>query len=404
LDIDSEKIERLSRGEVPIYEPGLEDLVKRNLKAGRLSFSTRVEKGVRFADIIFIAVGTPESPNGEPDMSAVYEVVEKIAYFMTAPKIIVLKSTVPIGTHKKVERIMKEITRHSFVVVSNPEFLKEGNAVNDFMRPERVIIGTDDLEARRILTRLYTPMMRREQRIIFMSPSGAELTKYAANAFLAMRISFINEMANLCEALNIDISEIQRGIGSDSRIGKKYLFAGVGYGGSCFPKDMKALLRMASKNEVNLNIIEAVDKVNLRQRLKIFDKIYSHFKGELKGKTIAIWGLSFKPQTDDIREAPAIITIERLIQLGCYIQAYDPIAGKNTKQVFKEKIKICKSSYSALLNADCLALFTEWQEFRSPDFSEIRKLLKEPIIFDGRNLYQEAELRKQGFIYYGIGI
>jgi UDPglucose 6-dehydrogenase len=401
-DADAGKIARLKAGEIPIYEPGLEKLVARNVKDGRLTFSTDVPAAVAGAEVVFIAVGTPQGQDGSADLSQVLAVADVIGRAMTGPLIVVDKSTVPVGTAEKVHAAVAARTSHSVTVVSNPEFLKEGDAINDFMKPDRVIIGTTDERAREVLRHLYSPFVRTNDRLQFMDPRSAELTKYAANAMLATRISFMNEIAGLAEKMGADIEAVRRGIGADPRIGPKFLFPGVGYGGSCFPKDVKALLRMGSEAELPLDLVNAVDHVNQRQKGILADRIAGHF-GSLAGKSVALWGLAFKPETDDIREAPALVLIERLLAGGARVTAYDPAAAANVRAVLGDRVAYAPGMYEALEGADALALITEWHEFRRPDFARMKKLLRAPVVFDGRNVWDPAELRALGFTYSGIG-
>jgi UDPglucose 6-dehydrogenase len=407
-DIDENKIERLRRAEIPIYEPGLEPLVERNLKEGRLSFTTDVAAAVRDGDVIFIAVGTPPGEDGSADLQHVLAVAETIGRNMPADgdeKIVITKSTVPVGTADRVRAAIAARTSHPFAVVSNPEFLKEGDAVNDFMKPDRVIIGTDDARAAETLRHLYAPFVRTNDRVQVMDARSAELTKYAANALLATRISFMNELANLAERVGADIEKVRKGIGSDPRIGPKFLFPGAGFGGSCFPKDLRALIRTAEEAEQPLEIVQAVDRVNHRQKGVLAAKIERHFGGPeaLAGRRVAVWGLAFKPQTDDVREAPALALIDRLLDLGCSVCAHDPVAIENVRARYGEKIDLCHRMYDALEGSEALALVTEWHDFRRPDFERIRDLMRAPVVFDGRNIWDPAELRGLGFTYYGIG-
>ncbi|MGM0608076.1 MAG: UDP-glucose dehydrogenase family protein [Candidatus Muiribacteriota bacterium] len=410
VDIDKEKINNLNKSVIPIYEPGLEKIVKRNVSKERLVFTTDIKKGVQNSDIIFIAVGTPPDEDGSADLRHVLEVASSIGKYMNSSKIIVNKSTVPVGTGEKVKNKIEEVLKKRFskippfTVASNPEFLKEGDAVNDFLKPERVIVGSDSEEAKELLHELYEPFTRRKERFIYMDLKSAELTKYAANSMLATRISFMNEISRLCEAVGADIEDIRRGIGSDSRIGNSFLFAGCGYGGSCFPKDVKALLKTGNDNNLEMNIIDAVERVNLCQKNILFNKLLKHFK-DIKGKTFSILGLSFKPKTDDMREAPSRTLIKSILKSGGKIRAYDPVAMKEARRIFGENENIFYASnlYEAVSGTDAMFLVTEWMEFLRPDFDKIKSLMKTPVIFDGRNQYKPERIRKKGFIYHSIG-
>ncbi len=408
VDIDKEKIEKLKKGIIPIYEPGLQEIVLTNIEKERLFFTTSIKEGVENSDIIFIAVGTPEGEDGSADLSYVLQAARDIAEHMNGYKIIVNKSTVPVGTAAKVKEEISKITNHPFDVVSNPEFLKEGAAVQDFLKPDRIVIGTDSEKARSIMVDLYSPFVRKKERIILMDNVSAELTKYAANSMLATRISFMNDLANLAEKVGADIEKVRVGIGTDSRIGLAFLFPGVGYGGSCFPKDVKAILKTGEEHGHKLSVIEAVEKVNKEQRKIMVDRVSNFFKGDIKGKTFAVWGLSFKPNTDDMREAPAIDIIKGLVERGAKIQAYDPVAMENAKRVFStlgitDSIVFCAKQYEALQDADALIVVTEWMEFRKPDFELIKKLMKGNTIFDGRNIYKPEQMKESGFNYFSIG-
>ena len=404
LDVDERKIGTLNENKIPIFEPGLEPIVRRNREAGRLRFSTEVAAGVAHGELQLIAVGTPPGGDGSADMKHVLEAARAIGRHMKGYKVIATKSTVPVGTADRIKGVLKEELSGKkpdlqFSVVSNPEFLKEGAAVEDFMRPDRIIIGADDERAIALLRRLYAPFQRNRERVIVMGVRSAELTKYAANSMLATRISFMNEVANLAEALGADVEEVRRGIGSDPRIGTDFLYAGAGYGGSCFPKDVKALQRTAGEAGRPLRLLAAVEAVNEAQKHVLFNKIENRF-GNVKGKTFALWGLAFKANTDDMREAPSLALVADLVQAGAKVQAYDPVAGKNFQH---EGVKVVPSALAALEGADALAIATEWREFRSPDFSAIKARLKTPAIFDGRNLYDPAQLRELGIEYYPIG-
>ncbi|GAB4242398.1 MAG: UDP-glucose/GDP-mannose dehydrogenase family protein [Acidobacteriota bacterium] len=410
VDIDAERIELLKQGKVPIYEPGLEEMLRRNQEEGRLTFTTDLADAVRRSLIIFIAVGTPSDEDGSSDLRYVLEAAEAIAKAMDGYRIIVNKSTVPVGTADKVREVIRRHTRHEFNVVSNPEFLKEGAAVEDFMKPDRVIIGHDDVRVAEIMKELYAPFTRTGAPILVMDNRSAEMTKYAANCMLATRISFMNEIANLCEALGADVHWVRQGIGLDRRIGPTFLFPGVGFGGSCFPKDIRALIHMGRECGCELEIVEAVYRVNERQKTRLIRKILDFFApGEaerpdlLAGKVFAVWGLSFKPRTDDMREAPSIPVIERLLALGAQVQAYDPAAMQQAKRIFGDRITYAPNNYAALEGADALLLLTEWNVFRNPDFPRMARLMKTPVIFDGRNQYNPRELRDLGFQYFCIG-
>ncbi len=403
VDIDRQKIEALKKGVVPIYEPGLEEVLARTIRKGRLNFTTELSEVIEPAEIVMIAVGTPPQEDGSADLSHVLAVAEQIGKLMNGYKIIVNKSTVPIGTGDRVRAKLSEFTTHEFDVVSNPEFLKEGDAISDFMKPDRIVLGVSSKRAQEAMERLYAPFQRRDYRIIVMDVRSAEMTKYAANAMLATKITFMNEIANLCEEVGADITAVRHGIGSDRRIGPHFLFPGVGYGGSCFPKDVAALIRIGEDNGYPLKVLSAVDDVNRRQRLRLVDKVVSRMGEHLKGKTFAVWGLSFKPRTDDMREAPSIYAINALLERGAAIRAYDPAAMKEARKIFGERIAYFDDYYTPLKNADALLILTEWQEFRDPEFERLLDLLKTPLIFDGRNLFEPDEMRTRGFEYYSIG-
>ena len=403
VDIDEKKISMLKRGKVPIYEPGLEALIKRNVKEKRLTFTTDVAKGVKASTIIFIAVGTPSRRDGSSDLSQVFSVARSIGRSTNGYKIVVTKSTVPVGTSEKVKGIIARETDQPFGIASNPEFLKEGAAIEDFMKPDRIILGIDNPEVAEVMKELYGPFVRTGNPMITMDIRSAEMTKYAANAMLATRISFMNELANLCEATGADINAIRSGVGSDPRIGPSFLFPGVGYGGSCFPKDVQAMIKTAEEHNHKLKILPAVEATNKKQKELLAQKIIKRFKKNLKGKTIAIWGLSFKPNTDDMREAPSITIIKTLLKRGATIKAYDPVAVESTRAILGNTISYSKDNYSILKGADALALITEWNEFRRPNFEKIFKLMRSPIIFDGRNIYSPSKIREMGFEYHGIG-
>ena len=408
VDLDFDKIYQLKNGSIPIYEPGLESMVRSNVEKKRLSFSTEIIDGIKGSEVIFIAVGTPPGEDGSADLKHVLTVAKEIGRIITEHIVVVTKSTVPVGTSEKIRNTIKaELDKRKvtvpFDMASNPEFLKEGAAVDDFLKPERIVIGIDNERTREIMNRLYMPFVLNNHPILFMDIASAEITKYAANAMLATRISFINEIANLCDILGADINNVRKGIGSDSRIGSKFIYPGTGYGGSCFPKDVKAIIRTAKDNGYELNVIEAVEKANEYQKNVIFNKITRFFDYDLKNKVIAIWGLSFKPKTDDIREASSIILIEKLLNAGSKIKAYDPAAINETKKLLGNRIEYTSDPYEALENADALALMTEWAEFHLPEFNRMSELMKRKVIFDGRNIYDPAQLRKLGFTYFGIG-
>ena len=403
VDKDKEKIEALKKGEVGIYEPGLSDMVSRNFSHGRLSFTTDLEHGVKNSLICFICVGTPENEDGSADLKHVLDVAKGIGEVMDGYKIIVDKSTVPVGTANLVARAIKEESSHEFDVVSNPEFLKEGAAVDDFMKPERVIIGTEDVRVAEIMKELYAPFTRTGKPTYVMDVKSAELTKYASNAFLATKISFMNEIANLCDNIGANVEQVRKGMGSDSRIGSKFLFPGVGFGGSCFPKDLAAIIKTGEDIGVTLNVAKSVMEVNQAQKEVIVKKITSHFDGKVKGLTIALWGLSFKPQTDDIREAPSLTVAEMLLEGGASLRVFDPAAMDSFKSLFGERVFYAEDAYDTVKGADALVIITEWNEFRNPDFPRIKQLMKNPIIFDGRNQYNRDEIERMGFVYYCIG-
>ena len=405
LDLNEEKIAQLNAGKIPIFEPGLEPIVRRNEEAGRLRFSTDVAASVAHGELQIIAVGTPPSEDGSADMQHVLAAARAIGRHMKSYKVIATKSTVPVGTADRIREVIKGETGVDFAVVSNPEFLKEGAAVEDFMRPDRIVIGSEDARAVALLRQLYAPFQRNRERVMVMGVRSAELTKYAANAMLATRISFMNEVANLAEALGADIEEVRRGIGSDPRIGYHFLYAGVGYGGSCFPKDVRALQRSAADAGRSLRVLGAVDEVNEAQKHVLAGKILKRFSNAIKGKCIAVWGLAFKANTDDMREAPSRVLIDDLTAAGATVRAYDPAAAAEAEKIFGKNpgVEICASALEALEGADALAIVTEWQEFRSPDFAALRSKLRTPAIFDGRNLYDPMVLKAQGFEYYPVG-
>jgi UDPglucose 6-dehydrogenase len=411
IDKDERKIQMLTtENRLPIYEPGLLELVQRNKREERLKFTTDLPAAVRSAQLIFIAVGTPQSDSGDADLSAVWAVTKAIAIALKdepvgppGSRVVVVKSTVPVGTNKRVAEILAENGCPHVDASSNPEFLKEGAAIDDFMKPDRVVVGVRHPAVAEALRELYSPFLRTERPFLVMTPESSEMTKYVANAMLATKISFINEMANLCDKLNADINDVRRGIGHDQRIGFQFLFPGPGYGGSCFPKDVRAILGMGRKVGQELRMMQSVDDVNEAQKRVLFQKISSHYKGELAGKTFGIWGLAFKPRTDDVREAPALVLIDALIEAGASVRVHDPEAMENVKASHGDKIQYSDRPYGALEGADALVIVTEWQEFRTPDFEVIRRLLKDTVIFDGRNIYDEKTMKSLGFTYYGIG-
>lgn len=414
MDIDKKKIELLNNGTVPIYEPGLEELIKRNVAHGRLSFTTNMSQAVRESSVIFIAVGTPPGEDGSADLKYVLGAAEDIARHLNGYKIIVNKSTVPVGTADKVKAVVARKTKHKFEVVSNPEFLKEGSAIEDFMKPDRIVIGANSARSMQIMHDVYAPFVRKGDRTLVMDVRSAEMTKYASNAMLATKISFINEMANICASLGADIDNVRRGMGYDKRIGFEFLFPGVGYGGSCFPKDVKALVQTAKEHGFDASVLKSVEAVNEQQKKVLSELILSHFAPKkstrnagsskpLAGRTVAVWGLSFKPRTDDMREAPSVVIINNLLRAGAEIRAHDPVALHEARKIFKNRITLMEDGYEALRGADALAVVTEWNEFRTPDFQKMKKIMKNPVIFDGRNIYNQEELKKMGFTYYGIG-
>lgn len=403
VDNNEEKLNKLKQGIIPIYEPGLEELVKSNYAEKRLEFSSDLDSAVKKSEVCFIAVGTPQGEDGSCDLQYVLKVAEQIAKAMNGYKVIVDKSTVPVGTAEKVTEIIKSQTSFHFDVVSNPEFLKQGNAVDDFLSPDRVVIGSNSDKATKIMQEIYAPFLRTGNRVIVMDTKSAEMTKYAANSFLATKISFMNEIANLCEKVGANAEMVRIGMSTDSRIGNKFLFPGLGYGGSCFPKDVKALIKTGKENNCDMSIIESADSVNKKQRNLFVEKILNHFGNDISGKTFAVWGLAFKPKTDDMREAPAITIINALLEKGAKIKAFDPKAFDLAKTIFENRIKYAESAYSAIEDADALLLLTEWNEFRRPDFERVKTLMNSPIIFDGRNQYNGERLLEKGFEYYCIG-
>lgn len=408
VDVNTEKIENLKKGIIPIYEPGLEDMVHRNQQAGRLQFTTDLTECLDEVEVLFSAVGTPPDEDGSADLKYVLEVARTVGRNMKKHILVVTKSTVPVGTAKKVRRaIQEELDKRGveieFDVASNPEFLKEGAAISDFMSPDRVVVGVESERAEELMTRLYRPFLLNNFRVIFMDVPSAEMTKYAANAMLATRISFMNDIANLCEIIGADVNMVRKGIGSDNRIGNRFLYAGIGYGGSCFPKDVKALINTAKQNNYPMRILQAVEEVNDEQKSLLFHKLEKHFNGDLKGKRIAIWGLAFKPETDDMREAPSLVLIEKLLAAGCEVYAYDPVAVEESKRRIGDAIHYAKDIYDAVVDADALMLVTEWKEFRMPSWSAIKKLMATPLVLDGRNIYDIKEMEENGFIYHCIG-
>ncbi len=408
VDVNTEKIENLKKGIIPIYEPGLEDMVHRNQQAGRLHFTTDLTECLDEVEVLFSAVGTPPDEDGSADLKYVLEVARTVGRNMKKHILVVTKSTVPVGTAKKVRRtIQEELDKRGveieFDVASNPEFLKEGAAISDFMSPDRVVVGVESERAEELMTRLYRPFLLNNFRVIFMDVPSAEMTKYAANAMLATRISFMNDIANLCEIIGADVNMVRKGIGSDNRIGNRFLYAGIGYGGSCFPKDVKALINTAKQNNYPMRILQAVEEVNDEQKSLLFHKLEKHFNGDLKGKRIAIWGLAFKPETDDMREAPSLVLIEKLLAAGCEVYAYDPVAVEESKRRIGDAIHYAKDIYDAVVDADALMLITEWKEFRMPSWSAIKKLMATPLVLDGRNIYDIKEMEENGFVYHCIG-
>ncbi len=408
VDVNTEKIENLKKGIIPIYEPGLEDMVHRNQQAGRLHFTTDLTECLDEVEVLFSAVGTPPDEDGSADLKYVLEVARTVGRNMKKHILVVTKSTVPVGTAKKVRRaIQEELDKRGveieFDVASNPEFLKEGAAISDFMSPDRVVVGVESERAEELMTRLYRPFLLNNFRVIFMDVPSAEMTKYAANAMLATRISFMNDIANLCEIIGADVNMVRKGIGSDNRIGNRFLYAGIGYGGSCFPKDVKALINTAKQNNYPMRILQAVEEVNDEQKSLLFHKLEKHFNGDLKGKRIAIWGLAFKPETDDMREAPSLVLIEKLLAAGCEVYAYDPVAVEESKRRIGDAIHYAKDIYDAVVDANALMLVTEWKEFRMPSWSAIKKLMATPLVLDGRNIYDIKEMEENGFVYHCIG-
>ena len=403
VDINEEKVKQMQAGIIPIYEPGLEDLFKRNTEEGRLDFTTSLKEGIAGAKVIFLALPTPPGADGSADLKYILQVADDLGPLLSDYAVIIDKSTVPVGTSEKVHAAIAKRAKVDFDVVSNPEFLREGVAVEDFMKPDRVVIGTQSERAKDLMSRLYAPLVRQGNPIIFMDERSAELTKYAANAFLATKITFMNEIANLCELVGANVDEVRKGIGTDSRIGKRFLFAGIGYGGSCFPKDVQALAKTSTENDYEFKILDSVMKVNENQKTKLIPQIQKHFTGDLQGKKIAMWGLAFKPYTDDIREAPSLYNIDALLELGASVSAYDPEAMGHVKNILGDKISFTKNPYEALEGADALLIVTEWPQFRTPDFDRMDSLLKNKVIFDGRNLYELNQMAELGYTYYSIG-
>ena len=403
IDIDAAKVERMRQGEIPIYEPHLDVLFERNISAGRLSFTTDLAAGIADAEIIFLALPTPPGEDGSADLSYILGVANQLGTLMNDYKVIVDKSTVPVGTAERVHEAIAKNARFDFDVVSNPEFLREGFAVDDFMKPDRVVVGTSSMKAQKIMEQLYKPFVRQGNPIIFMDEKSAELTKYAANSFLATKITFMNEIANFCELVGADVDKVRIGIGSDTRIGKRFLFPGIGYGGSCFPKDVQALVKSGKENQFNFEILDAVMRVNEDQKTVLFPKIKNFFRGDLNGKKIALWGLAFKPDTDDIREAPALYMIDALTEAGATVVAYDPEAMKNVNALIGDKISYATNEYDVLEGANALVICTEWSIFRNPDFERVGTLLNEKVIFDGRNLFDLEDMNAKGFYYASIG-
>lgn len=409
VDTNVKKIEGLKNGVIPIYENGLEEMVNRNVKAGRLTFTTSLVDCLNDVEVVFSAVGTPPDEDGSADLSYVMEVAHTIGQNMQKYLLVVTKSTVPVGTAGKVrtaiqEELDKRGVHIEFDVASNPEFLKEGNAVNDFMSPDRVVVGVESERAKQLMSRLYKPFLLNNFRVIFMDIPSAEMTKYAANSMLATRISFMNDIANLCELVGADVNMVRSGIGSDTRIGRKFLYPGIGYGGSCFPKDVKALIKTAEQNGYKMKVLQAVEEVNEHQKGILFEKLKKHFGGDLSGKNIALWGLAFKPETDDMREAPALVLIDSLLKAGCHVRAYDPAAMGECRRRVGERIYYATDMYDAVLDADALLLLTEWKEFRLPSWGVVKKTMRHPLVLDGRNIYGKKEMEEQGFTYYCIGL
>ena len=402
-DIDGEKIAALKRGEVPIYEPGLEKLIAHSVQESRLAFTTDIAAAVVGTEVVVLAVGTPPAPDGSADLRYIFQAAETAARALSGWAVLVTKSTVPVGTGDKIEAIVRQHARHEFAVASNPEFLKEGDAVNDFMKPDRVIIGTSDPRALATLQALYTPFTRSSDRIMVMDRRSAELAKYAANSMLATRISFMNELAGLCDAVGADIELVRKGLGSDARIGSKFLYAGAGFGGSCFPKDLRAVISTAKEAGMSLQVLSAVETVNQRQKHYLAERLLKHFHGDLGGRKVAVWGLAFKPGTDDVREAPALVLIEDLLAAGARVAASDPVAIPAVRKILGERVEFQASNYQCAEGADALALVTEWHDYRRPNFARLRSIMRTPVLVDGRNVWEPAEVRAAGFTYYGVG-
>lgn len=408
VDVVEEKIENLKKGIIPIYEPGLEDMVHRNFQAGRLSFTTALSEVLDEVEVVFSAVGTPPDEDGSADLKYVLEVARTIGRGINKYILVVTKSTVPVGTARKVKAVIQEEldkrgVEVGFDVASNPEFLKEGNAVDDFMKPDRVVVGVESEQARRLMEKLYKPFMMNNYRLIFTDIPSAEMIKYAANSMLATRISFMNDIANLCELVGADVNMVRKGIGADSRIGSKFLYPGCGYGGSCFPKDVKALIKTAEKNGYPMRVLKAVEEVNEKQKSILFEKLLKHYNGDLKGKQIALWGLAFKPETDDMREAPALVLIDKLIEAGASVKVYDPIAMDECKRRIGDKVGYARDMYDAVLDADALLLVTEWKEFRMPSLGVLKKTMRQAVVIDGRNIYEKSELQELEIVYACVG-
>ncbi|MCF8302903.1 MAG: UDP-glucose/GDP-mannose dehydrogenase family protein [Bacteroidales bacterium] len=410
IDVNKEKIDNLNKGIIPIYEPGLEQMVHRNVQKDRLHFATKLKDVLEGADVVFSAVGTPPDEDGSADLKYVLEVAREVGRHMEDYKLVVTKSTVPVGTAAKVRKALQEEldkrgVNIQFDVASNPEFLKEGDAINDFLKPDRIVVGTESKKAEDIMAKLYKPFTMNGHPVIFMDVPSAEMTKYAANSMLATKISFMNDIANLCEVVGADVNMVRKGIGTDSRIGRKFIYPGIGYGGSCFPKDVKALIRTANEYKYKLRVLQAVEDVNETQKSVLFNKAMKYFGDDLSGKTFGLWGLSFKPQTDDMREAPALVLIDKLLEAGANVKAYDPVAMDEAKRrLGEDKVELAKDQYEALIDVDALMIATEWSEFKYPNFNVIKKLMKKPVIFDGRNVYDIEEMRDLGFNYFCIGI
>jgi UDPglucose 6-dehydrogenase len=403
VDNDAAKVERLKKGVIPIYEPGLPEIIERNVREERLTFTTDLDAAVKKSFVIFVAVGTPPLPSGAADLTAVFNVAGAIGRAMDRYKVIVVKSTVPVGTNEKIREILKKETTQPFDLVSNPEFLKQGAAVDDFMKPDRVIVGADDVRPAEILRELYAPFVRTGSPVLIVDTRTAEMLKYAANAFLAARISFMNEIANLCEEVGANVDQIRKGLATDARIGPAFLFPGVGFGGSCFPKDIRALIDTGRQHQYEMNVLEAVDSVNRNQASRFVDKVRRHFAGDLRDKRIGVWGLAFKPRTNDMRDAPAIKIIEDLLAEGAAVAAYDPEAMDVAKELFGNRVQLASNNYGCVESADALLIVTEWQAFRNPNFDRMKSTMRQPVIFDGRNIYDPVHLRQLGFTYYSVG-